>query len=86
MRAFLNGILSFIGAESLTDQEWSTITITEQVYTQETYDVLAEILQAREAISTLQDKLVAYFLCKGLNVVVNDVATSNIYVGDVLEW
>lgn len=85
MRSFLNGILTFIGAESLTDLEYDSITLVDQDYDQATYDALALILENREAISTMQDRLIGYFKAKGVDVAANDTGKSNIYIGSVLE-
>lgn len=85
MRTFLNGILSFIGAESLTDLEFDTVESTDQLYNQASYDDLARILDERESISTLQDRLKAYYEAKGADITQIDTATSEIYIGSVLE-
>lgn len=85
MRDFLNGILAFIGASSLTDSEFGTVTATIPAYDQSTYDNLASILESREAVSVLQDKLVAYYKAKGTDVAAADTGRSNIYIGSVLE-
>lgn len=87
MRDWLNAILAFISVESLTDGEYSgidTSALTLNTYNQAAYDALAEVLEAREAISTVQEKLVAFFKAKGLDVEENDTGKSNIYLGDAL--
>lgn len=87
MRAWLNAILSFIGTSSLTDEEYAGLNVigmTVDVYNQAAYDCLADLLEDREAVSSMQDRLVGFFKAKGLDVVANDTAHTNIYIGDVL--
>ena len=87
MRDWLNAILSFIGATSLTDEEYEGIDtdlLTVQTYDQASYDALANVLEVREAVSTQQDRLVSFYAAKGVNVTANDTGKSNIYLGDVL--
>lgn len=84
MRDFLNGILTFIVAESLTDLEWATVTADVPIYDQASYDDLARILAAREAVSTLQDRLYAYYKARGVSIDQAVTGKSNIFLGDVL--
>lgn len=65
MRVFLNGILSFIGSESLTDSEYSTVNLTEQNYSLATYEALRSVLESREMVSNQLWKLKSYFRIKG---------------------
>lgn len=85
MRAFLNAILAFIESENLTDVEFDTVTGLDYGYNQATYDALAEILDARDDVSTQQDKLTAYFTARGVSVSVLDTAKSNVFIGSVLD-
>lgn len=88
MRAWLNSILTFIGAETLTDPEYESITQTYlevNNYNQAAYDELSKILIAREAISTIIDNLTYLFKIKGLDVTVASQGKSTIYLGSVLE-
>lgn len=85
MRSFLNGILSFIVAESLTDEEFETVTATTQTYDQASYNDLARILAAREAVSTVTDRLYAYYRARGADITQASTGKSNILVGMVLE-
>lgn len=85
MREFLDAILAFIGAESLTDDEYGEIDLALPIYDQATYDALASVLEEREVVSTMQDRLVSYFTAKGVEVEQADVGKSHIYVGSVLE-
>lgn len=87
MRAWLNAILAFIGTTSLTDEEYDGINfvdLTVNVYNQAAYEQLSAVLEAREVVSDMQDRLIAVFKAKGTTVDAADVAKSNIYLGDVL--
>lgn len=88
MRSWFNSILSFIGTESLTDGEYQAMNVSDvevNVYNQASYDALASVLEAREAISSLQNRLIGLFQAKGFDVEGNDVGTSQIYLGSVLD-
>jgi len=83
MRNFLNGILSFIGSESLTDNEFDTVTITEQTYSVATYNALKSILESRESVSNQLWKLKSFFTIKGVSLSGQRAVTptSQIFVG-----
>jgi hypothetical protein len=81
MRDFLNLILSFIGAESLTDEEFSSVVATEEAYDQASYDDLSRIVLARESVSTIHERLNAYYIAKGVDIEESDTAHSNILIG-----
>lgn len=88
MRDWLNSILAFIGSESLTDGEYSgvnTSLLTLSVYNQAAYDALASVLDTRDAVSTVQDRLVAYFKARGFDVEALNTGRTNIFIGAVLE-
>lgn len=85
MREWFDSILDFITAESLTDDEYDTMTSTMPIYDQQSYDDLSRVLAAREAVSTLQARLVNYYTAKGVTVVAASTGKSNILVGAVLE-
>lgn len=85
MRDFLDSILTFIGAPSLTTEEFETFTANTQTYTQLVYDELSSVLESRESISTLHDKLVSFFNAKGVDVTATSQSSSNILVGGGLE-
>lgn len=85
MRDFLDAILSFIGTTSLTDIEWGTITVSTQEYSVEVYTELLAVLDSREAVSDIRDRLRYYFLAAGVSISESDVGSSNIYVGSSLE-
>lgn len=85
MRDFLDEILSFIAASSLTDEEFETVQSEITIYDQSTYDDLARILNTRDAVSTYQARLLAYYTAKGVTVTAATTGSSNIYIGSVLE-
>lgn len=84
MRDTINALFAMIGAESITDEEFDSLTIVSFALDQETYDALAEVLAARELVSTIQDRLSAYFYARGVEVTPASTARSNIFIGDVL--
>lgn len=84
MREYLDSILSFIGAESLTDEEFSSITVTDQSDHQAVYSSLLSILETRESVSEMRSRLQHYFLAKGIEVTPPNDANSNILVGACL--
>ena len=87
MRDWLNAILAFIGSTSLTDDEYDSINfvdVTNGVYDQASYDALAGVLETREAVSTMQERLVGVFTAKGADIEEIEQASSNIYIGDAL--
>lgn len=84
MRDFLNGILAFIMAESLTDDEFETVTSTIPLYDQSTYDDLSRILATRDLVTDMQARLVAYYTAKGATITQADTAKSEIFMGAVL--
>lgn len=86
MRVFLNAILAFIGSESLTDDEYETLSsLTEEEYTVETYTGLKGVLETRESVSGQLKRLKAYFISKGvaIDTPARD-ATSQIFLGSPL--
>ena len=87
MRDWFNAVFAFIGTSSLTDLEWASVNalnVTTQVYDQAAYDQMAAVLVAREAISTMQSRLVGVFQAKGGSITALDTAKTNIYLGDAL--
>lgn len=95
LRSDLNGVLSFIGAESLTDEEYDAIDgdISSFSNNEEVYTALCQILDGRDSVSTLVDRLTYYYLAKGVSFAVNGApgfpdttlsGKSNIYVGGEL--
>lgn len=88
MRVFLNAILSFIGSESLTDDEFDALPegLTQE-YTKAVYEALKAVLQGREGVSGQLTKLKSYFEAKGVDVsaVATREAASQIFVGAALD-
>lgn len=88
MRNWLDAILVFIGTATLTDLEFDAIDtdlLTLNVYNQASYDALAAVLTGRGSVGNMQDRLTAVFKAKGFDVAALDTASSNIYLGSVLE-
>lgn len=86
MRDFLNQILAFIGATSLTDEEFATFTVSTQTYDETLYTEIQTLLIDRNAVSGTRDRLKYMFLARGVSV--GDALASgksNILVGGVLE-
>jgi len=84
MRDFIDSILSVIGATSLTDIEFSSVSATFSIYDQASYDSIAEVLVSREAVSSTRDRLIAHYKANGFDVTPNLGNGSNILVGAVL--
>jgi len=87
VRDFLDAILTVIGAESLTTEEFEALGLTVQAYTVETYNALNGVLLAREGISDQPQRLEHYFLARGVDLssaVETDPARSNILIGEEL--
>jgi hypothetical protein len=81
MRDYLNGILSFIGAESLTDEEFSTVSVSDENDDLAVYNSLLTVLQARDLVSDTTLRLQFYFQAKGTEVNPPENARSNIFIG-----
>jgi hypothetical protein len=85
VRDFLNAILGFIGAASLTDDEFATITAIAPVYDKELYLELLDILNDRESVTQTRERLRWFFLARGIQVGELTGSKSTIYVGEVLD-
>jgi hypothetical protein len=85
MRDYLNGILSFIGAESLTDEEFDSVVVTDQSDHQAVYEDLLAIIESRELVSDTVSRLTHYFQAMGVPVTNPNTAVSEIFVGAVLD-
>ena len=85
MRDFLNSILTFIGTATLSDMEYDSIELESATYDQQSYLALSQVLQSREAVSTIQSRLVAFYKARGVDVDPHSVASSNILLGMVLD-
>lgn len=84
MRDFLNGILALLYAPYLTDIEFDSVVADIPTYNQQVYEDLARILGERELLSDIQDRLIALFKARGVDVVPMNTARSNIFIGAVL--
>lgn len=84
MRNYLNGILSFIGAESLTDEEFSTITLDGTTDDVANYEALLGVLKSRDLVSESISRLQAYYKAMGVSIPPTDLGVSNIFIGSVL--
>lgn len=87
-RAFLDNILTTIQTATLSDTEFSKITLPDdEGLTVKTYAVLRDVLLSRENVSDLHESLRVYFLFNGVdvsNVPVAPIAASNILLGRAL--
>lgn len=82
MRDFFNAILEFIGADSLTDDEFESIdTEISAEYTKDAYDALRTVLEARESVSDYVLRLSGYFVGRGVDVSDSYTPKSNILIG-----
>jgi hypothetical protein len=84
MRDYLNAVLSFIGSESLTDDEFDSIDLEDTNDQVANYNSLLSILQARDVVSGMTTRLQYYYLAKGVEVSAPNNAVSNIFVGSPL--
>lgn len=86
LREFLDSVFDEIDSESLTDDEFATVTetVTEEL-NQASYDALKAVLQSREAVSGQLKKLNAYYVSQGVDVSgATYAANSQIFVGSEL--
>jgi hypothetical protein len=83
MRDFIDAILVFIGTSSMTDGEFESLSIVSYGYDQETYEAILAMINAyRDGVSTLPDRLKAYFEAKGVEISTpQPTAKSHIFVG-----
>lgn len=78
MRDFLDEILEFIGSESLTDEEFETVSEDlEADFTKEVYDALRAVLESRENVSGQVKRLTDYFTAKGITLSASTIPTPN---------
>lgn len=88
MRAILNAILQFIGAETLTDEEYESLDLEITASDKEKFTALKGVLNSREAVSSMFARLTSYFKAKGMTFTAEEqqpLAKSNVFVGSVLE-
>lgn len=87
MRDWFNAVFAFIGTSSVTDVEWASIDatgITTNTYDQAAYDQMSAILVSREAVSTMQDRLLGVFKAKGADIAGAYTGKTNIFIGAAL--
>jgi hypothetical protein len=84
MREWIDAILSVIGAASLSDEEFESLTIVFYGYDLATYNAILAVLDARETVSSTRDRLRYYFMGAGVEIGESVPAKSNILVGEVL--
>lgn len=88
MRTTLNGILQFIGASSLTDEEWNSLDADALDSDRLRFDALKGVLASRESVSEMYRRLVSYFKAKGMTFGDDEpteaLESSNIFVGSSL--
>ena len=82
MRDFLDGILNAIGATSLTDIEFDTVTASFAILEEATYNDLSAILISRGGVSDDSARLVAYYKANAGIDVVPVFDRSNIFLGE----
>ncbi len=87
-REFLDDIFDFIGSETLTDEEYDTISLEAELeYDKPTYEALRSVLEGRENVSGQVKKLKAYFCARGADLAGDTVIptpNSNIFIGSDL--
>lgn len=83
LRDDLDTILSFIGAASLTDDEYDVADgmIDTPSNSEEVYTALLAVLDSRELVSTMAERLRYYYLAKGIVFGEINHAKSNVFVG-----
>lgn len=89
MRDFLDAILTVIGSESLTDDEYQVIADLEMPvgYSKDVYLALRSMLEARENVSDQVKKLKLYFIVRGTDIAATPKIPSprsNIFIGGSL--
>jgi hypothetical protein len=86
MREFLDAVLAFIGSTSLTDEEYGFCQgeIDDTSDNVANYETLLGVLDLREAVSSMKQRLQYYYLAKGVEVDDPSNAKSNILIGSAL--
>lgn len=82
-RGFLDSVLAFIGAPSLTDEEYEGLELEDSDWNAETYTALLGVLEERDSVSDSTDRLEHVFLARGVEISesANDQPKSNILIG-----
>lgn len=84
LRDELNAIFAIIGATSLTDAEFASVTLENTLNQYLVYKQLSQVLQSRESVSTMQKRLYYYFQSQGNDFGEISPANSNIFIGGEL--
>lgn len=84
MRDFLNTVLAFIGAENLTDDEFDALTIEDTDSDSDNYGALLAVLNSRDSVSNTKNRLAYYYQAKGLLILADENAQSNILLGGAI--
>jgi hypothetical protein len=84
IREFVDAILAFIGASSVTDSEFELITEEDEVYSPELYAQMLAVLDTRELVSNTRDRLTYYFQAANATINETDAGVSKIFLGDDL--
>lgn len=71
----------FIGAATLTDPEFESITLIGMNYDAASYSALLGVLDSREVVSSTRTRLTNYYLARGVQVTEPSAGTSNIFIG-----
>jgi hypothetical protein len=77
----INALFLQIGATSLTDSEFSSLTITVVSLDVLTYEALLAVLTARESVSDSRDRLRYYYLARGVSIPTEPAGKTNIFIG-----
>lgn len=83
-RQTLDDVLNFIGAESLSDDEFADLELDDLSDELENYNALIAVLLNRDSVSDRADRLFDYYKAKGVEIPEPVVAKSNILVGGEL--
>lgn len=85
LRDDLDEILSFIGADTLTDDEFDNAEgmIDDPENDSEVYEALLSVLDSRELVSDYSDKLRSYYAAQGVKfgAAATEHAKSNVFIG-----
>lgn len=85
MREVINALLAMIGATSLTDNEFNSLTIEVFALDVASYNAVLAVLDSRELVSNTRDRLRYYFLARDVQVgELPAPGSSNILVGFAL--
>lgn len=89
VRNFIDSVLQFIDAETLTDDEFESLEITTAGWDKETYVAIRTVLHNRESVSGKTKQLRLYFIAKGVDLrdapKAAPAPNSNIFIGAPLE-